>query len=56
MLSVPIERSCLVNDEGKLAVVSTIFLSNNGETFAALAVDNNNRIHVPKVYKHDNYT
>ena len=40
MLSVPAERRCLVNDDGKLAVVSSIFLSNNGETFAALAVDN----------------
>jgi hypothetical protein len=39
-----------------LAVVSSIFLSNNGEIFAALAVDNNDRIGVPKIYKHDNYT
>jgi hypothetical protein len=33
----PIERRCLVYDAGKPAVVSSIFLSNNGEAFAAVA-------------------
>jgi hypothetical protein len=44
-LSSPVEQRCLANDAGKLAVVSSIFLSNSGEAFVTAAVvvvvDNN---------------
>ncbi len=45
----------LANDEGKPAVVSSILLSKIGE-FATLAMDSNNRLGAPLLYKHANYT
>ena len=45
----------LANDEGKPSLVSSILLSNIGE-FATLAMDSNNRLCAPLLYKHANYT
>jgi hypothetical protein len=52
-LSSPIERSCLANDGSKPAITSSIFLSNIGETFAALAEAE--CMGVLELYKHVNY-
>ena len=52
-LSSPIERSCLANDVSKPAVASSIFLSNIGETFAALAEAE--CMGVLELYKHVSY-
>jgi hypothetical protein len=54
-LSPPVDQRCLGNDEGKLAMVFSILLSNIGE-FATLAMDSNNRLGAPLLYKHANYT
>ena len=53
-LSSPVEQRCLANDEGKPAVVSSIFLSNIGEA-AIVVMDCNNRLGAPLLYKHANY-
>ena len=53
-LSSPVKERCLANDEGKPAVVSSIFLSNIGEA-AIVAMDCNNRLDAPLLYKHANY-
>ena len=45
----------LANDEGRPDLVSSILLSNIGE-FATLAMDSNNRLGAPLLYKHANYT
>jgi hypothetical protein len=63
-LSSPIERSCLANDGSKPTVASSIFLSNIGETFAALAEaeavivgddGDSECMGVLELYKHANY-
>jgi hypothetical protein len=54
-LFLPVELRCLANDEGKPAVVSSIFLSNIGEAFVTAAVDSNNKLGAPLLYKHANY-
>lgn len=51
----PVELRCLANDDGKPAVVSSIFPSNIGEAFATVAVDCNNRLGALWLYKHANY-
>ena len=62
-LSFPIDRSCLANDGSKPPMVSSIFLSNNGEgeieddkTAAVVDVDDDNYcMGVLELYKHDNH-
>jgi hypothetical protein len=60
--SLPIDRSCLANDGSRPAVVSSIFLSNNGEgeedetvDFVDVDDDNNYCKGVLELYKHANY-
>ena len=60
-LSSPIDKSCLANDGSRPAVVSSIFLSNNGkgeedETVAVVEDDDNECMGVLELYKHDNHT
>jgi hypothetical protein len=61
--SLPIDRSCLANDGSRPAVVTSIFLSNNGEgeedetvDFVDVNDDNNYCKGVLKLYKHANYS
>jgi hypothetical protein len=60
--SLPIDRSCLANDGSRPAVVSSIFLSNNGEgeedetvDFVDVDDDDNYCKGVLELYKHANY-
>ena len=63
VLSSPIDRSCLANDDNKPAVASSIFLSNNGEgegeedeTAAVVDDGDDNKCKgALQLYKHDNH-
>jgi hypothetical protein len=61
VLSSPIDRSCLANDDNKPAVASSIFVSNNGEgeedeTAAVVDDGDDNKCKgVLELYKHDNH-
>lgn len=50
-----IDRRSLANDADKPALVSSIFLSNSGETFVAVTEVNNECSDASELYKYTNY-